>query len=295
LREQFDFATELPVIFQKHGSGHHTGRDFSKLYWRLRGPNQWPNEDELPGFKKAVENYHDALSELSYKFVHLVEEAFDIPVGTFDDFFETPSSTFSSVPSLPPRRISSHKNGFLSPQHRLKLAKYHVTSADGESQGVGPHKDTSGWLTFLYQVGTERGLEVLDKNGSWIPANPIAGTFVVNFGNAFEAATEGAVRATVHRVKAPTQRDRYSIPFFMGLPLDLKLSEIRSFIPEGVRSMRRKEDGQSAVEAALPSFLDPRWDSLGESVLRKWIRSYQHVGLKWYGPKSLEYYTQEGK
>ena len=56
LREQFDFATELPVIFeeQEHGSDHHTGRDFSKLYWKLRGPNQWPNEGELPGFKIMI-------------------------------------------------------------------------------------------------------------------------------------------------------------------------------------------------------------------------------------------------
>ena len=55
LREQFDFATELPVVFQEHGSDLHAGRDFSKLYWRLRGPNQWPNEDELPGFRKALQ------------------------------------------------------------------------------------------------------------------------------------------------------------------------------------------------------------------------------------------------
>jgi len=197
------------------------------------------------------------------------------------------------VPSLPSQHISFHDNDFLCPQHRLKLAKYHATGADAEGQGVGPHKDSSGWLTFLYQVGTERGLEVLDKNGGWVPADPIAGTFVVNFGNAFEAATEGAVRATVHRVKSPTQRDRYSVPFFMGLPLDLKVSEIRSIIPKDVRSMRCREDGQPAVEAALPSFLDPRWDSLGESLLRKWIRSHQQVALNWYGSKAVEYYTQE--
>ena len=55
LREQFDFATELPVIFKEHRSASDTGRDLSKLYWRLRGPNQWPKEDELPGFKKALQ------------------------------------------------------------------------------------------------------------------------------------------------------------------------------------------------------------------------------------------------
>lgn len=57
LREQFDFATELPVIFQEHRDGHPTGRDFSKLYWRLRGPNQLPKEDELPGFKEALQKH----------------------------------------------------------------------------------------------------------------------------------------------------------------------------------------------------------------------------------------------
>jgi hypothetical protein len=62
-----------------------------------------------------------------------VEEAFGIPVGTFDIFFETSSSTFSSVPSLPSSHISFHKNGFLCPQHRLKLIKYPITAAGGGS------------------------------------------------------------------------------------------------------------------------------------------------------------------
>lgn len=57
LREQFDLATELPVIFQpvlSNGSDiTNSERDFTKLYWRLRGPNQWPPEEFVPGFQKA--------------------------------------------------------------------------------------------------------------------------------------------------------------------------------------------------------------------------------------------------
>ena len=212
-----------------------------------------------------------------------MEEAFTIPVGTFDTLFESQDLITSS----------HHQEASLQPQHRMKLVKYSATGTESDGQGVGPHKDSSGWLTLLFQVGTEKGLEVLDKSGTWLSAIPMPGTFVVNFGNAFEAATEGAVRATVHRVRAPCQRDRYSIPFFVGLPLDLTVSQIRSLIPSEVRSMRRREDGQSAVEAAISPFLDSRWDSLGESQLRKWIRSHQDVALKWYGPEMLDYYTRQ--
>ncbi|ORY15145.1 hypothetical protein BCR34DRAFT_478299 [Clohesyomyces aquaticus] len=286
LREQFDFATEVPVIWDSAlpEKGTPTSeKDFSKLYWRLRGPNQWPSDSHVPGFRKAFTDYHDALQMLSYQFVHLVEESFGISVGTFDTFFR-PASVHDVV------------HEFVPPQHRIKLVKYPPSpSSDGgvRGQGVGSHKDSSGWLTFLYQVGEEEGLEVLDSHGKWIVAPPIRGTFVVNFGNAFEAATQGAVKATIHRVKAPgpSASPRYSIPFFQGLPLDLTVSEIQSYMPESVRGLRRAS-ADNDREDSVSSFQDPRWDSLGESQLRKWIRSHPDVATKWYGKQVTDFYLQ---
>ncbi|KAF2477389.1 Clavaminate synthase-like protein [Lindgomyces ingoldianus] len=289
LREQFDLATELPVVWDPTPTGYSekgnstSGRDFSHLYWRLRGPNQWPSEEHVPGFRRAFTEYHDALQALSYRFVHLVEAAFGIPVGTFDAFFR-PTPVHDVVPT------------FVPAQHRVKLVKYPPIPSSGDGvrgQGVGAHKDSSGWLTFLYQVGQEEGLEVLCANGEWIAAPPVDGTLVVNFGNAFEAATQGAVKATVHRVLAPKSKasPRYSIPFFQGLPLDLTISEIQSYIPESVRKLRR-DSANPNLQENVSSFQDPRWDNLGESQLRKWIRSHENVARKWYGSRVTAFYLQ---
>jgi isopenicillin N synthase-like dioxygenase len=310
LREQFDFGTELPAVWQdprprdakatfvskpsdisvaqENRDRSSASRDFTQLYWRLRGPNQWPDKASLPDFQTALTEYHDQVESLSYRFVHLIEEAFGIPVGTFDHFFGRDEVS-------PPEELGSATattHGYLPPQHRIKLLRYPPSPPGTEdgSQGVGAHKDSSGWLTFLYQVGNEEGLEVLSSSGEWIRARPIPNSFVVNFGNAFEAATEGAVKATIHRVVAPgpDSNVRYSIPFFMGLPLDMTVSEIREHIPEHVRKLRSTANRGEEVS----NFLDPRWDSLGESQLRKWIRSHKEVGEKWYGKEVVNYYSQ---
>lgn len=85
LREQFDFATEVPAVWQQDSREREGERGFAKLYWRLRGPNQWPDEGEngLKGFRGALENYMEAMEGLSLRFVHLIEEAFGIPVGLY--------------------------------------------------------------------------------------------------------------------------------------------------------------------------------------------------------------------
>lgn len=118
-------------------------------------------------------------------------------------------------------------------------------------------------------------MEVLYSTGPWLVAKPMPGSFVVNFDNAFEAATEGAVKATVHREVAasPDSNVRYSIPFFQGLPLRLTVSRVRGYMSESVRLVERDVTAGKAAS----TFLDPRRDSLCDSQMRKWIGS--HLGV----------------
>ncbi len=55
------------------------------------------------------------------------------------------------------------------------------------------------------------------SEGRWIDAQPREDTFVVNIGELLELATNGYLRATVHRVETPPAgRDRPSIASFLG-------------------------------------------------------------------------------
>lgn len=71
----------------------------------------------------------------------------------------------------------------------------------------------------------------------------------------------------------------------------MTVSEVRTKIPESVRRLRKQQSG-ATTSAEVSTFLDPRWDGLGESQLRKWIRSHQDVGRKWYGEEVARYYLQ---
>ena len=74
-------------------------------------------------------------------------------------------------------------------------------------------------LTFVLQDDTG-GLQVETEKG-WVEAVPRPGTFVVNIGELLELASNGYLKATVHRVVSPkVGRDRYSVAFFLGARLD---------------------------------------------------------------------------
>lgn len=60
-REQIDLATELPAPSPNE-----------PRYRKLRGPNQWPNDELIPGFRKTFEEYIDRMSDLSTEFTSLV-------------------------------------------------------------------------------------------------------------------------------------------------------------------------------------------------------------------------------
>ncbi|KAI1126217.1 2OG-Fe(II) oxygenase superfamily protein [Nemania abortiva] len=254
LREQFGFATELPA----------TWREGLPLCERLRGPNQWPNRDvKLRG---VIENYISELTQLGERFLDLVAQALSLPSGTFQPF--------------------------LSDQHRLKLVHYPESSSSSSlgpsNQGVGPHKDSSGWWTFLLQASPPevRGLQVLNKAGAWVDVPVVPGTFVVNIGQAFEVVTGGVCKATTHRVLSG-QRERFSVPFFQGVRRNLTKAEAVGALKAHFAGMASNESAEgSQIDSA---FLRGKYDTWGESQLRTKVRSHRENGKKFYGEVYEQY------
>lgn len=168
------------------------------------------------------------------------------------------------------------------------------SALEANSQGVGPHKDSSGWWTFLLQASPPevKGLQALNKDGEWIDVPVIEDTFVVNIGQAFEVVTHGVCKATTHRVLAGSV-ERYSVPFFQGVRLDLTKEEALGTLREHFTGQRSppKVDAGAEIDSA---FLRGKYDTWGESQLRTKIRSHRDMGRKFY-PDVFEKYINDDK
>jgi isopenicillin N synthase-like dioxygenase len=165
-------------------------------------------------------------------------------------------------------------------------------STDSIGQGVGPHKDSSGWWTFLLQASPPnvQGLQALNKNGDWIDIPVIQDTFVVNIGQAFEVVTHGVCKATTHRVLSEPL-ERFSVPFFQGVRGNLTKSEALDML-KGYLSAELSS-AETDIGANIDSaFLRGKYDTWGESQLRTKIRSHRDVGQRFYGDV-FEKYTED--
>jgi isopenicillin N synthase-like dioxygenase len=182
-REQVDIGSERAAL----------PVDPSAPPWtRLQGPNQWPAA--LPELKATLLEYQERATALAVRVLQAFAAA-----------LEQPENAFEAIYSPAPHQL-------------LKLIRYPGRAPDEGDQGVGAHKD-SGFLSILLQekVG---GLQVEGDRG-WIDAPPKPGTFVVNIGEILEMASDGYLRANVHRVVSPPLgADRLSVAFFLGARLD---------------------------------------------------------------------------
>jgi isopenicillin N synthase-like dioxygenase len=290
-REQYEFANDCAAAGQLHRSVKGNGSE--PLFTRLLGCSQYPDTPDdgvsREEVEKIVQTYISAMQDLATRFLQLVEEALQVEQGALASF--------------------------LGKQDRLKLVHYHADGSfftddqnsaevknSGYIQGVGPHKDSSGWMTFLLQqqpsgMTDGKGLQALAKDGTWLDVPPIPGTFVVNMGQAFEVVTNGVCKATTHRVLLPASSalgyDRYSVPFFQAVRFDACKDDFRMlwrhFTPE------RFEIGKESTEGgAIDSpFLKDKYETWGEAQLRTKIRSHRDVGKKWY-PEVYEQYIGDG-
>ncbi len=99
----------------------------------------------------------------------------------------------------------------------LRLLHYPPIPADAEGVRAGAHEDIN--LITLLLGAEEAGLELLDRDGRWLPVKPPEGAMVVNVGDMLQRLTNHVLPSTTHRVvnPAPERRghSRYSMPFFL--------------------------------------------------------------------------------
>ena len=106
------------------------------------------------------------------------------------------------------------------PNQLTKIIRYPGRAARDRDQGVGAHKD-GGFVTILLQDKVA-GLQVEGESG-WIDALPVPGTFIINIGEILEIASNGYLRANLHRVVSPPAGgERLSVAFFLGAHLDAR-------------------------------------------------------------------------
>lgn len=168
-------------------------------YWRLEGPNLWP--ESLPEMKEIVSEWTARLSEISLALLRALAMSLGAPEDTFDEAF--------AAKAFPV----------------LKIVRYPGESDPEPKQGVGSHRD-GGVLTLLLVEPGKGGLQV-EYNDTWIDAPQVPGSFVVNIGEMLELATDGYLKATLHRVISPLRgTDRISIPFFYNPALDATMPRL---------------------------------------------------------------------
>lgn len=99
----------------------------------------------------------------------------------------------------------------------LRLLHYPPVAADAPEVRAGAHEDIN--LITLLLGAEEAGLELLDRDGRWLPVKPPQGAMVVNVGDMLQRLTNHVLPSTTHRVvnPAPERRghSRYSMPFFL--------------------------------------------------------------------------------
>lgn len=172
----------------------------------LQGPNQWPDETALAGFRETIERYVQEMSTLARKMVRAIALSLGLPPESLDRYFEQPT-TF------------------------LRLLHYPTQPQEEGLFGSAPHTDY-GFITLLAQDNVG-GLEVKNKAGDWVPAPPVPDSFVMNVGDILARWSNDQFVSTPHRVINRSGRERYSQPFFFDPSMDETIEALSVCVPAG--------------------------------------------------------------
>jgi len=114
----------------------------------------------------------------------------------------------------------------------MRLLHYPPVSPQAPGVRAGAHEDIN--LITLLLGAEEAGLELLDRDGRWLPIKPPEGALVVNVGDMLQRLTNHVLPSTTHRVVNPPPERRgsarYSMPFFLHLAPDFTIATLLSCV-----------------------------------------------------------------
>ncbi|KAL6897880.1 hypothetical protein ACP4OV_006839 [Aristida adscensionis] len=105
--------------------------------------------------------------------------------------------------------------------------------------GLAAHTD-SGFFTLIMQ-SLVPGLQLLRPGGDrrWVTVPALPGAFAVVVGDLFEVLTNGRFHSVLHRAVVNRERDRVSVPYFLGPPADMAVAPLAAAVAPGGKAAFR--------------------------------------------------------
>lgn len=170
----------------------HVGRDLAATsqYKGVYPENVWPSE--VSEFQKAFQELFTAMDETSKILLEAIGRALDVPSDYFSNMIADGNSILRTI-HYPPTKGQDTQN----------------------SIRAAAHEDIN--LITMLVGATASGLQLLDRDGSWLDVNSKPGQIVVDTGDMMSRITNEVLPATTHRVINPDSdgEARFSMPFFV--------------------------------------------------------------------------------
>ena len=205
---------------KEHAKGRNTGdlKEFYHVGQTVVGDdpikkeypdNVWP--DELPEFKTIALEVYKQLERTGVQMLRAIALYLNLPENYFDDKVK-------------------HGNSILRPIHYFPIEDPDSVPADAVR--AAEHGDIN--LITLLMGASADGLQVLRRDGKWIPITALPEQLVVNVGDMLERHTNKKLKSTIHRVVNPPRhlmnKPRFSIPFFMHPRSEMSLTALPSCV-----------------------------------------------------------------
>ena len=170
--------------------------------------NVWPSE--VPELREPMVQLYRRLEDVAADLLRALADSFELPRETFAGMMDFGNSI-------------------------LRVIHYPVVPQGVEPGSVraAAHEDIN--LITLLCESTDSGLEILSREGEWLPVQSGPGQIVVDAGDMLSRVTNEVVPATTHRVVNPPDgsgRERYSMPFFVHPYSDCDLTILPRFVSE---------------------------------------------------------------